>query len=81
MKKSVKRILTAAVVIAAMFCFGLVAFAADGEKTFWDIIAANPVASSAVKEILLQFVQAIGETLMRYVAYIIELVGQSGVVA
>ncbi len=81
MKKSVKRILTAAVVIAAMFTFGVVSFAADGEKTFWDIIAANPIASTAVKDILLQFVQALGETLMRYVAYIIDLVGQSGVIS
>ena len=79
MKKSVKRILVIAAVIASMLCLGVVAFAADGEKTYWDIIAENPLLSSAVKDILLQFVQALTETLMRYVKGIVEFVGQSGV--
>ncbi len=81
MKSSVKRILIAAAVLAAMFCLGVVAFAADGEKTYWDIIAENPLLSGAVKDILLQFVQALSETLIRYFKVIFDLVSQSGVIS
>ena len=80
MKTSVKRLLTALAVAAAMFCFGVVAFAADGDKTMWDVIAENPLLSGAVKDILMQFVQALGETLVRYIKAIVEFVGNTGVI-
>lgn len=81
MKSSVKRILTVIAVLAAMVFFGVIAFAADEEKTYWEIIAENPILSGAVKDILMQFIQAFSETVLRYIKTIVEMIGSSGVIS
>ena len=76
-----KWILAVATVLACAVIFAPMAFAAEQEKTIWQIIAENPLLSGAVKDILTQFLQATIETLARYMQYVLDMIRNSGAVA